>query len=125
MTVLPRMAYAERIDPARGDPARKLLALFRQKAARFGVVFRAGEIDLLVRRVEVADHEHLAALSQPLHALEHGPIEVELVRHAAVVAVLAAALREIAVDDEQLAEAGRDQPALDRKSTRLNSSHVK
>src|SRR5690606_24812390 len=94
MTGLSGMARTERVDPARGDPAGELGALLGQKAARLRIVLRPGEVDLLVCRVEVADHQHAAQRPKPLDALECRAVEVELVRNAAVVAVLAAALRE-------------------------------
>src|SRR5690606_18315715 len=95
VTVLTGMARAKRIDPTRFDPAGELRAFFRQKAARLRIVFRPREVDFLVRRVEVADHEHAAAPPPPLHVREDRAVEIELVRDAAVVPIPAAALREI------------------------------
>src|SRR5688572_18543877 len=110
------VARAKGVDPTRVDPEREGGALFGQEAARLAVLLRPREVDLLVRRVEVADHEHRASAPQRLNALQDGHVESQLVRDAAVVAFAAAALREVAVDDEGLAESRGDQPALDVES---------
>src|SRR5947209_4825749 len=44
---------AERVDPARADPAVELRTLLGQEAAVDHVLLRAREVDLAVRRVEV------------------------------------------------------------------------
>jgi len=104
---------AKRVDPARADPAVELRALLGQEAAVHRVLLRAREIDLAVRGVQIAHHQHaLAGAAQLLHALEHGAVEVELVRHAAVVAVVAAALRKVSVHHHEPAEARDLEPAL-------------
>src|SRR5690606_2208898 len=107
-----RMPGTERVDPAGREPATELCAFLRKEATGLRVLLRPREVDFLVRGVEVADHEHRAASLQSFDVIEDGTVELELVRHAAVVALAAAALREIAVDDEDASEAGGDEPAL-------------
>ena len=57
---------AERVDPAGGEPAVDLGALLGQEAAGLRVVARPREIDLAVRGVEVADHQHAMARAAQL-----------------------------------------------------------
>src|SRR6185369_4493491 len=91
---------------------RKCRALFGEEAALLCVLFRACEIDLLVRGVEIANDEYGTPPPQRLNAVEHGRVEGELVRHAAVVALRAAAFGEIPVDDSHFPEARGDQPTF-------------
>ena len=84
-----------------------------RKPAALEVALGAGEIDFGVRGVPVSDDEHAVAATQALHAVEDGAVEVELVGDAAVVPVLAAALREVPVDHHDLAEARELVAALD------------
>src|SRR5690606_39782000 len=116
-----RMPGTERVDPAGREPATELCAFLRKEAAGLRVLLRPREVDFLVRGVEVADHEHRAASLQSFDVIEDGTVELELVRHAAVVALAAAALREIAVDDEDASEAGGDEPRSEEHTSELQS----
>ena len=81
------------------------------------VLPRAREVDLAVGGVEVAHHEHaLAAAAQALELLEERAVEVELVGHAAVVAVLAAAVREVDVRDDEACRSARSGAGPRRRS---------
>ena len=60
-----------------------------------------------------ARHIHRSTTAQPLDLLEHGAVEIQLVRHPAVVAVTAAALGEIDAGHGQATEVGDDKTALD------------
>jgi hypothetical protein len=52
------MLRTKSVRPARVGPTREPRALFGQEAALLCVLFRAREIDLLVRGVEVPDDEY-------------------------------------------------------------------
>src|SRR5688572_2505818 len=67
-----RLERAERVDPARADPAVELGALLGQEAAVLHVLLRPREIELAMRGVEIAHHEHaLAGAAQLLRSEEH------------------------------------------------------
>ena len=78
--------------------------------------FRASEVDLAVRGVEIPDHEHWTSAPQLLRPVEHSPIEVEFVADTAVVPVLPASLGKIAVYNREPPaigpEVSSDEPAL-------------
>ena len=108
---------AEGVGPARLEPVVHLRPLLGQESAVLDVCLRPGEIDLTVGGVVVADDEHRALAAEVLHPVEDRAIEVELVGHPAVVAILPAPLGEIAVHHREGPaagpEVGGDEPPLD------------
>src|SRR5690625_6410751 len=97
------MERAEGICPPSVDPLGEGVALDGQESARVFVGFGARDIDFLVCGIEIAHHEHFfTGINAWLQHVAQLVVEIEFEGHAAVVAVF----------------------ALDRKSTRLNSSHV-
>src|SRR3989338_3235559 len=83
--VVPGLAREEPegVHVAVGEQAAHPLALHGQEARTGRVLLRAGQIDLLVRRVDVtADHDSLAAPAQRLHEPEKLVVEAELVAEA-------------------------------------------
>src|SRR5690606_27393944 len=100
------LEVAEGVDPTRADPTVELLALDGREAARLHVLLGAREVDLLMGRVEVAHDEDGPALDAILlEEVEDAPVERELVGDTAEVPVLAVAVREVGVHDEELTKA--------------------
>ena len=109
----PRLESAEGVDPAGIDPAPELRTLLRQEARSLAVLLRSRDVELRVGRVEVAHHEDVEPIfAERLDPLEERAVPVELVGHAIVAAILARAVREIAVRDHELAETRDLESAL-------------
>src|SRR5690606_31360708 len=97
---------AEAVDPTARQPARELLALLGEKAAGLPVLLRAREVDLARGGVEVAHHDD--RLARSLRRVERAvepAVKPQLEGHAAVVAVGAAPVREVAIDDGEPTDA--------------------
>ena len=98
------------------EPAVELDPLLGEEPAVLDIGFRASEVDLAVRGVEIPDHEHWTSAPQLLRPVEHSPIEVEFVADPAVVQVLPASLGKIAVYNREPPaigpEVSSDEPAL-------------
>src|SRR6218665_2007153 len=106
-TVVPGalLEMAEGVHPPRAQPPAELLALLQEETTRLPVVPGPGEIDFLMRRVEVPhDHEPLAVAQALLQQLVEAAGEGQLEGHPAVVALLPIAIWEVAVDHGALAE---------------------
>src|SRR5690606_20889747 len=115
--VLPRLLPADRakgVDPAADQPARELLPLLGQEAAGLLVLLGPSEVDLARRGVEVAhDDDRLAGALGGVERAKEAPVEAELERDSAVVAVFPAAVGKVAIDDGQRADAGDLNATLD------------
>ena len=87
-------------------PAVESGSLLGKESAIPDVGFRAGKVDLAVRRVVIPHNEHRAPGPHQLCPVEYRPIEGELVADPTVVPVLSAPLGEVAVHNREPSAVG-------------------
>jgi hypothetical protein len=104
------MELAQHVDPALLEQLSEPRALFRQEARVLLVLARPGEVDLLVRDVEVAADRDRRALGEELRRVrQHVVHELELDREALL---RGGARGHVEADDREVAEVRPDRAAL-------------